>query len=179
MLGSLTTVRILSAGDVIAQHPRSYGKAEQIEVAEHIEALLKSKHQARYHRGQDRLAHAAPSSRDLLQLAAQRGNRLGGVISQLLELLGDYGAGELEIAIAEALQQHVPHPNAVRQVLERRREQRERPSPIAAVFADHDRANAVVVRPASLADYDQLNIIDKEEPDSAYTSGENTDGNTN
>jgi transposase len=183
VFASLTCVRIVDAGNEIACHPRSYGKAEQIEEAEHIDALIKSKHQARYHQGQDRLAHAAPSSRELLQLAAQQGNRLNGVISQLLELLGDYGAGELETAITQALQQQVPHPNAVRQVLECRREQRNQPSPIATAFADSDKANAVVVRPPSLADYDQLNnpepsTVPQEEPGSAYAHQEKNNDST-
>ncbi len=183
VLASLTTVRIIDAGNEIARHQRSYGKAEQIENPEHIEALIHSKHQARHHRGQDRLSHAAPSSRELLVLAVQRGNRLNSVISQLLELLGDYGAGELEAAIAQALQQQMPHPNAVRQVLECRREQRNQPSPIAAKFADSDKAGAVVVRPASLADYDQLTNLEpsaasKEEQSLADTDKENIDDNT-
>ncbi len=160
VLATRTTVRVLDGIEAIAQHRRSYGKGEQIEDPEHINALLKSKHRARHHHGQDRLAHAAPSSRALLQQAAQRGNRLTTVVSLLLEMLGEYGAGELELAIAEALRQQVPHPNAVRQVLERRREQRNQPPPIAVPLSDNDKANAIVVRPASLAAYDQLNTLD-------------------
>lgn len=177
VLASLDTVRVLDAGQVIAHHRRSYGKAEQIEQADHIDALLASKHQARYHRGQDRLAHAAPSSRELLLQGAQRGNSLNSLISQCLELLGDYGASELELAITEALQQNVPHPNAVRQVLERRREQRHQPSPVTVVFAQQEKANAVVVRPGSLAAYDQLgrSIARQEAPDSHSTPQEKTD----
>jgi transposase len=155
---SLTTVRILEAGEVIAQHPRSYAKAVQIEDPTHIEALLKSKHQARFHRGQDRLAHAAPSSSALLEQAAQRGQPLKTLVSSLLDLLSDYGGAEVELAITEALQQQVPHPNAVRQVLERRREQRHQPPPIAITLPDHAKAN-LVIRPASLAPYDQLNTV--------------------
>lgn len=183
VLATLTTVRVLDGMEVIAQHPRSYGKGEQIEDPEHINALLQSKHQARYHRGQDRLAHAAPSSRALLQQAAQRGNRLTTVVSLLLEMLGDYGAEELECAIAEALQQQVPHPNAVRQVLERRRELRNQPPPIAVPLSDNDKAKAIVVRPASLALYDQLNTLDttsatdKEEPDLTPSPSEESHDN--
>jgi hypothetical protein len=92
----------------------------------------------------------------LLQQAAARGNRLSHVVSRLLELLDDYGAAELERAIAEALERQVPHPNAVRQALERRREQRHQPPPIAISLPDNARANHIVVRPASLARYDQL-----------------------
>jgi transposase len=154
VMATHTTVRVLADGEDIARHPRSYGKGEQIENPAHIEALLDAKRQARQHRGQDRLAHCAPASQALLQQAARRGNPLKRVVSQLLQLLEDYGAAELEQAITEALDNDVPHPNAVRQVLERRREARHQPPPLALSL--HEKAHAIVVRPASLAEYDRI-----------------------
>jgi hypothetical protein len=74
-----------------------------------------------------------------------------------VQLLDDYGAGELEHAIAEALTNGVPHPNGVRQVLERRREQRDRLPPLALTLPDNDKARNIVVRAPTLALYDQLN----------------------
>jgi hypothetical protein len=165
VLASLTRVRVLEGGDVIAEHPRTYGKGEQIEDPAHLAELVEAKRAARHHRGQDRLAHAAPSSRDLLQQAAARGNPLSRVTSQLVQLLDDYGAAELECATHEALASGVPHPNAVRQVLERRREQRNLPPPLTLTLPDNDRARNIVVRPASLARYDQLDdTADDKEP---------------
>jgi hypothetical protein len=71
----------------------------------------------------------------------------------------------LECAIHEALASGVPHPNAVRQVLERRREQRDLPPPLTLTLPDNDRARNIVVRPASLARYDQLDdTTDDKEP---------------
>jgi transposase len=162
---SLTRVRILNAGEVIAKHPRHYGKGEQIENPAHLEALMASKRAARHHRGQDRLAHAAPVSVDLLQQAAERGNPLARMTSQLVQLLDDYGAFELDLAITEALANDVPHPNAVRQVLERRREQQDRPPPMVLTLPDNDKARHIVVRPPSLAGYDQLDEIDEIDAD--------------
>jgi hypothetical protein len=72
-------------------------------------------------------------------------------------MLDDYGASELACAIDEALQQQAPHPNAVRLILERRREQRHQPPPLAITLPDNPKAKNAVVRPASLARYDQLN----------------------
>lgn len=154
---SLTRVRVLDGLDVIAEHTRSYSKGEQIEDPSHIKALIDDKHHAREHNGQDRLAHAAPSSVELLEFAVQRGHRPGTVISLLTAMLDDYGASELACAIDEALQQQAPHPNAVRQVLERRREQRDQPPPLAITLPDNPKAKNAIVRPASLARYDQLN----------------------
>jgi transposase len=156
VMASLTRVRVLDGSEVIAEHPRVYGKAEQIEHPAHIEALISAKRSARHHRGQDRLAHAAPSSRALLQQAAQRGSPLSSTTAQLVQLLDDYGAAELEQAIAEALKNEVPHPNGVRQVLERRREQQDRLPPLTLTLPNNDKARNIVVRAPSLAAYDQL-----------------------
>jgi len=156
VMASLTHVRVLAGSKVIAEHGRVYGKGEQIEDPAHLAALVGAKRAARHHRGQDRLAHAAPSSRELLREAANRGNRLSAVVSQLNRLLDDYGARALEQAIAEALASGVPHPNAVRQALERQREQRHLPPPLAIVLPDNAKASNIVVRPGSLAVYDQL-----------------------
>jgi transposase len=161
---SLTRVRLLDGATVIAEHPRSYGKGEQIEDPDHLAALVAAKRAARHHRGQDRLAQAAPASQILLQQAAARGTPLPRATRHLVELLDAYGAAELEQAIAEALANQVPHPNAVRQVLERRREQRDRPPPLPLTLADNDKARQVIVRPASLADYDQLDPEHDPEP---------------
>ena len=156
IMASRTRVRVLDGSEVIAAHPRVYGKGEQIEHPAHIEALVSAKRSARHHRGQDRLAQAAPSSHALLQQAAHRGTPLSRVTAQLVQLLDDYGAAELECAITEALKNDVPHPNSVRQVLERRREQRDLPPPLALTLPDNDKARNIVVRAASLARYDQL-----------------------
>jgi transposase len=156
---SLHTVRVLDAGVVIAEHVRVYGKGEQIENPAHIAALVNIKRAARLHRhrAHDRLAHAAASSTALLGRAVERGHSLSRVVKELEELLDTYGASELEHAIVEALQRDVPHPNAVRQSLERRRELRHAPPPIAITLTNNDKARNIVVRPASLAAYDQLN----------------------
>ena len=142
-------------------HRRSYDKGAQIEDAAHVEALVAHKHAARRHRGTDRLAQAAPASQDLLIGAAARGDNLGTITAALLRLLDRYGAAELEAAIGEALQRGVPHPNAVRLALERRREQRQEPPPVAVDLPAHLKARDAHVTPHRLDAYDQL----KERPD--------------
>jgi len=174
---SLTQVRVLAGRDVIAQHGRVYGKGEQIEDPTHLAALVDAKRAARHHRGQDRLAHAAPSSRALLREAAQRGNRLSAVVAQLNRLLDDYGASALEQAIAESLASGVPHPNAVRQVLERQRELRHLPPPLAIDLANHAKARNIVVRPGSLAAYDQLDTDTQDDADRADKPEQSDDEN--
>ena len=48
--------------------------------------------------------------------------------------MDSYGVSELQTAVQEALQRGVPHPNAVRLALERRREAREEPPPVAYCY---------------------------------------------
>lgn len=110
-------VRILDGQQVLATHSRCYDRGQQIEIPDHIAALSQEKRQASQHRGTDRLAQAAPQSRELLTQAAQRGNNLGSITATLLHLLDRYGAAELQTAIRDALARGVPHPNAVRLAL--------------------------------------------------------------
>jgi len=163
VVATLETIQILDGSEVIAEHARSFARREQIEDAEHIDALIERKHQARCHRSVDRLSHAAPSSQKLLKQAAERGQPLARFVKQLEQLLDEYGAGELECAISEALAQQVPHINAVQQVLETTRELSQQPPPIGIKLSD--KANSIAVRAASLASYDALHTIEDKEND--------------
>jgi hypothetical protein len=156
VVASSREVRVLDAGEVLACHPRSYDKGDQIENPEHIAELVAFKHKARRHRGQDRLMHAVPNSRELLTRAGERGDNLGSITATLLRLLDRYGTVELEAAIAEALTRGVPHPNAVRLTLERRREQREQAPPLPVTLPKDPRVRNLVVRPHDLHQYDPL-----------------------
>jgi transposase len=163
VLASPQQVRILDGEEVIATHPRSYDKGAQIEDPAHIAALTAVKQKARRHRGTDRLVQAAPASRDLLTRAAERGENLGSLTAALLRLLDHYGAGELQTAIDEALEHGVPHPNAVRLSLERRREQRHQPPSLPLPLPADERVRNLVVRPHPLEDYDPLQAQNTEE----------------
>jgi len=167
VLASPTEVRILDAGEVLASHPRSYDKGQQIEDEAHIAALTARKRQARQHRGVDRLAQAAPSSRTLLARAAERGDNLGSITATLLRLLERYGAADLQAGIDEALDRDVPHPNAVRLALERLREQRHQPPPLAIALPADKRVRDLVVLPHRLDDYDQLQSHPQTDDESA------------
>ena len=149
-------VRILNAQAVIATHPRSYDRQQQIEIPEHIDALVADKHQASAHRGTDQLVQAVPASRTLLAGAVERGEPLGRTVRALAELLECYGVAEFSLAINEALTRGVPHPNAVRLALERRRQAQATPPPLAVSLPDHVKRRDFPVRQHGLADYDTL-----------------------
>jgi transposase len=149
-------VRIVDGQDVVATHRRSYDKGVQIEDPNHVQALVERKRRARRHRATDRLAQAAPASRDLLIRAAERGDNIGAITYALTNLLDRYGAAELQAAIVDALARGVPHHNAVRQVLERRRDNRRQAPPIAVILPPHVQARDKAVRTGSLDVYDRL-----------------------
>ena len=149
-------VRILDGATELASHRRSYGKGEQIEETGHVQALVAEKRSAREHRATDRLVLAAPAAGDLLARAAQRGDNLGAITAALMRLLESHGAAELQAAIAEALNSNVPHPNAVRLALERRREARNQAPPVPLSLPDHIQQRDAPVRPHRLDSYDQL-----------------------
>ena len=156
-------VRIVDGQQVLACHPRSYDKGTQVEDPSHIEALANEKQAARHHRATDRLALAAPASQTLLRRAADRGDNLGSITAALMRLLARYGAAELQVAITEALERNLPHPNAVRLVLERRREQRNQPPPVDVPLPEHVKAKDAPVRHHRLDTYDELQNLSKNE----------------
>ena len=152
----LRRVRVLEGQSVISTHARSYDRGQQVELPEHVEALVAHKRQAAAHRASDQLIQAVPASRELLARAAERGEPLGRTARDLLDLLDRYGVAELQAAIDDALARGVPHPNAVRLALERRREARDRPPPLGSALPEHVRQRDVTVRPHQLTGYDRL-----------------------
>ena len=153
---SLKTVRILDGQTGIATHPRSFDRRRQIEDSAHVETLVAHKRAAAAHRGADQLITLIPASRALLTQATERGEPLGRTVRVLAEWRDTYGADELAVAIDEALARGVPHPNAVRLALERRRQTRNVPPPVAVPLPEHMKHKDVPVRPHALDDYDRL-----------------------
>ena len=156
VVASPDTVRVLDGQDVIATHPRTYDKGAQVEDPQHIEALVAAKRQGRRHRAMDRLHHAAPHSRALLVAMAERGGNIGSATAALMRLLDTYGGPALDPAIAEAVERGTPHPQAVRQVLERRRQEQGAPPPVAVRLPDNKRVRGIAVRPHDLKAYDAI-----------------------
>jgi transposase len=150
-----STVRVLDGAALVATHPRSYSRGEQIEATDHIAALVAAKRHASEHRGLDRLHRAVPRSQELLVVLAQRGDKLGAATAALLRLLDLYGASALDRAVAEALAKDSPHPHTVRLVLERNR-QGGPPSLPLQLPDDPRRLRELVVRPHDLGSYDTL-----------------------
>jgi transposase len=156
-------VRILDGATLLTEHARSYDRGAQIEDPAHIEELAARKRQARAHRGANQLTNAVPASKDLLMRAAARSWNLGMMTRDLLRLLDRYGPVELQAAIEDALAGGSPHPNSVRTALERRREARQAPPPVAMALPEHVRAKDAPVHPHRLDTYDTLTELHNDE----------------
>jgi transposase len=155
LLASLEAVRIVDGQDVLAVHPRSFDRGAQVEDPAHVAALAADKRAARAHRAQDRLQHAAPSTRALFLRAAERGAHLGVLTRGLLQLLASHGAAALEAAIAAALAEDSAHLGAVRHFIDAHAHARGQRPPIAVTLPADPRL-PLTVQPQPLSDYQQL-----------------------
>ncbi len=165
ILASLERVRVVEGHETIADHPRSFDRAQQIEDPLHVAALEAHKRAGRAHRALDRLHHAAPGSKGLFKLAAERGVHLGVLTRGLLQLLDTHGADALAQAIDAALGENAAHLSAVRHFIDAHRALRGEPPPIAVTLPNDPRLH-VTVRAHDLRDYEQLTTepTDEHEP---------------
>ncbi len=156
LLADTERVRIVDGTTVLAEHARCYDRGQQIEQPAHIAALVELKRAGRRHRTVDELVRAVPALRELLVRAAARGYNLGAITRALQRLRQHSSISELTEAVAEALARDVPHPNAVRLALERRRHSRGQPPASAVTLPEHLQRRDVIVTPHALSTYDQL-----------------------
>jgi len=80
LVASGSIVRILDGSKELARHRRSYDRLARIDDPNHIEALLNQKQRAIGSVRGTRLEQAVPESRQLLDAAFTRGERVGGQI---------------------------------------------------------------------------------------------------
>lgn len=160
---TLEQVRVVDGIKVIAEHTRCFNKGQLIECQQHIKGLEAEKSGASRARGMDRILNVAPSSRAYFKLAAERGHNMGRLTQLLIKWLELYGAGELEAALYEGLMNGVIHSKAVEQALERRRQERGLPPPVALKFLKDRRVDEIAIRPKSLDAYDRLQKLQRTE----------------
>lgn len=114
-------VRLLDGASEIARHRRSYDWHARIDDPAHIAALLEKKRKALGATATGCLEQMVPSIRDFLDVAFERGESAATQTRQLLGLLEDYGAMELEAAVREAIERQTPRAASVAFILSRRR----------------------------------------------------------
>lgn len=150
---TLNHVSFLDGTEIVATHDRSYDTGKTIESPAHIAGLTAAKRKARCHQRQHFLTRVTPFAEGFLDKAAQRGYALHGVTARLIDLLSRYGLREFEYALQESLQRDVPHPNAVRFILEQRRETQQKPPALMLPITTRKQAP---IRPHDLKTYDEL-----------------------
>ena len=69
----------------------------------------------------------------------------------------------LNDAMQDALSREVPHPNAVRQSLQRLIDEKNEPPPIKPVVSLNERVSGLVIKTHDLSQYDVLNQLPNEE----------------
>jgi transposase len=114
-------VRVLDGGREIALHRRSYDRGQRIDNPTHIEALLEQKRKALGATATGRLEQMVPSAAEFLDAAFARGESAASQAKQLLKLLEEYPAAEVEAAVREAIQRQTPRATSVAFILTRRR----------------------------------------------------------
>lgn len=154
--GGKELIRIFDGEDLIAEHPRSFDKDQFIASPGHIEELRKKKQKARRGSLVDRLHEAVPKSEMMLTKLVERGENLGSMVTMLKHLLDDYGSTALREAVEEALLSDSPHPNSVRHILDRTREERNLEPLIPIELPDDPKIKDITVRPHDLGDYDKI-----------------------
>lgn len=145
----------------IAKHQRSYDKGKTIEDAGHIAALLKEKHHAHDIRGRDLLRTVCKNADAFFLALADRGDPITIHSFRLQGLLKRYGARDLDRAIAEAMSRGAIGADAVAHILDQKRRGRRQPPPLEVVLPE--RVREMIVKPHSLAGYDQLGTNDSTE----------------
>lgn len=121
LVANPSVVRLLDSSREIARHRRSYDRHLRIDDPAHIGALLEQKRKALGATAAGRLEQAVPSIGEYLDAAFERGESAASQTKQLLRLLDDYGAAELESALREAIERHTPRAASVAFILSRRR----------------------------------------------------------
>ena len=154
-------LRIFDGEDLVAEHERSFDKGVTIDNQEHIAAIRTRKTQARRGNIIDRLHRSIPQSEVLLKDLASRGENLGTMVSMLYRLLDSYGSEALRHAVSEAIAAGSIHPNSLRHILDRKREEQNLEPTIPIQLPDDPRINEITVRPHDLSDYN----FDTEEED--------------
>jgi transposase len=156
LIASDREVRILDGQHEVARHARSYGRAQRIETAAHLNELAAQKRAASELRGRDRLRASCPHAGQLLEEMARRGEALRQNTFRLNRLLERYGADALERAVTEALERGAPSVGAIAHLCDAHQRRTGRPPIIGAVLPDEPRVRDVVITRHDLGSYDQL-----------------------
>jgi len=145
-------VRVLDGSEVVADHPRCWGRRQTIEERAHRAELIAQRTAARNLKGRDRLRAEIPGVDALLERWVLAGRNVGNAVARTVAALDLYGPEWMRTAVAEAIARDVQDPGALGAICERLRAADRRPVQLAPVFGAHVRDTDVI--PHDLGDYD-------------------------
>jgi transposase len=145
-------VRVLDGSEVVAEHPRCWGRRQTIEARAHRAELIAQRTAARNLKGRDRLRAEIPGVDALLERWVLAGRNVGNAIARTIAALDLYGPEWMRSAVTEAITRDVQDPGALSAICERLRAAERRPVQLAPVFGAHVRDTDVI--PHDLGVYD-------------------------
>lgn len=146
------TIRLLDGHDVVAQHQRSWGRHQIIEVPEHRAPLVAARRAAADLKGRDRLRAVAPDFAVILERWALAGRSLSIQVTRAIKLLDLYGDEVFAAAVAEVAARGLRDLGALAVACDRLRRDRQRPVPVELHLPDDIEDRDVV--PHDLETYD-------------------------
>lgn len=155
LLASDVEIRILDGDAVVATHLRSYDKGFQAEDRAHVEALLSRRRQALPGRRRESLIEVIPAAQRLLEMLADRGERLAGHLRRLYDLVEEYGISAVERAIVAAIDRQTPRSESVAHLLGKSESRLQKGLPSLYIdLPDRPGVRDLVIRHHSLEQYD-------------------------
>lgn len=151
-----TRIRVLHGDEVVAEHPRSWGRRQVIELPVHIDELRKEKRRGRTLSGRSRLLDVIPEAEKLYVALAARGEPFGHNTATLLLLLDRYGVDILAEAIMAALERGTPGAASVQHLIAQRQKQLGTPPVLPVRLPDRPGVVELKTKNHKLEDYDDL-----------------------
>jgi hypothetical protein len=147
------TVRVIDGATVLGEHPRSWGRRQIFEKAEHRAALVAERKAARDLKGRDRLRAVVPTFDRIVTRWAVSGSSLGLRVTRSIKLLELYGDEVFAAAVADLDARGLGDVGALAIACEQHRKGRHRPVPVELVLPAHlDDADVI---PHDLGAYDE------------------------
>ncbi|HVR96292.1 MAG TPA: IS21 family transposase, partial [Thermoanaerobaculia bacterium] len=160
-----TEIRLLQGAQQVAWHRRCYDQGQRITDPAHTAAVLAQKRAALGSALGSPLRVAVPQAERFLEAAFPHHRSTAVLTTHLIRLLGLYGAGALNHALAEALQRDTPTLASVEFLLEKHRRAQQRRPPLPVDLEDRPELAALHVKPHDLNDYDRLSDSGPEQED--------------
>lgn len=149
-------IRVLHKDELIAEHPRSWGRKQVVEDPRHLEGLADMKHHGRTARGRTRLTDLVPAVTELYAELVARGEPIGPNTKTLLMLLDRHGAAVLGDAVQRAIERGTPRASSVAHLIDTERRRAGEPPTLPLTLPDHPGVRELRTAHHDLEDYDAL-----------------------